>query len=76
MRIIAMNTPDQLGEVATAILTHALADPESKQLLEQLIADPDVTSRELVHTAFAIGAVATLNEVMQGHVIPLSKTAN
>jgi hypothetical protein len=65
MRVLPINNPDELGEVAETILRNSLRDPQADQLIEALIADPEVTRLQLVHTAFAMGAAAALGEVIQ-----------
>jgi hypothetical protein len=76
MRILPMTNPDELQEVAATILRNSLADPRAEELIEALIADPEVDRRQLVHTAFAMGVTAALQEVMQGHVIGFPSQEN
>jgi hypothetical protein len=67
------SSPKQKGsdlqEVAQTILCNALADPEREELLKKLIAAREAGRRELVLTAFTLGAMAALQEVMQGDLI-------
>jgi len=76
MRVIPMRNPDDLQEVAVAILRNALADPETKEVVESLINHQPANRRQLVYTAFAMGATSALSEMMQGHVIGFSNKEN
>jgi hypothetical protein len=76
VRVLPIRNPDDLQEVAATILRNALADPRAAEVIEQMIADQQANRRELVHTAFAMGAITALGEVMAGHVIGVLPNRN
>jgi hypothetical protein len=65
-----------LQEVAVTILRNALADPQAAEVIERMIADSEANRSELVHTAFTMGVMSTLNELMQGHLIGVQSKEN
>jgi hypothetical protein len=76
MRVLPIRNPDDLPEVAATILRNALADPRAKEVIEALIADQEATRDKLFATAFAMGVVSALGEVMAGHVIGVPSKEN
>jgi hypothetical protein len=76
MRVLPIRNSDDVQEVAATILCNALADSEKAELIESMIADQEANRRELVHTAFAMGAMSALDEVMQGHLIGFQSKEN
>jgi hypothetical protein len=67
MSIVTGDTTD----IARRVLAEALSDPELRELIDQMVADPEVTRRQLYHTAFVQGVVHALECVSQGRILNL-----
>lgn len=67
--ILPISSPDELGAVAERIMAKALANPDARELIEQLLKDPQATPKALFDTAFTMGIAAALGEIIQGHIV-------
>lgn len=56
-------------EVAESVLEKALEDPRLSALMEQMIADPQVSRRQLYHTAFAQGVLSSIVAISYGYLV-------
>jgi hypothetical protein len=56
-------------DVAGRVLAEALSDPELRELIDRMVADPNVTREQLFATAFAQGAMHTLEALSQGRIL-------
>jgi hypothetical protein len=57
--------------IAERVLEEALLDPELCNVINSMLDDPEVTRRQLYHTAFAQGVIHTLESINKGRIINL-----
>jgi hypothetical protein len=74
--MIKLHVPDQVIEIAEAILEGALDDPAAHQVIETMLANPEITRRQLYHTAFAQGVLSTLQALKDGNLVPIAGSNN